>query len=62
VQLKGGAGDTSIVVTHDVELARTVADRLAILMDGRFAVVGRPNEVMASGDPAVQAFLAGDAR
>jgi phospholipid/cholesterol/gamma-HCH transport system ATP-binding protein len=62
VQLKGGAGDTSIVVTHDVELARTVADRLAILMDGRFAVVGRPSEVMTSGDPAVQAFLAGDAR
>jgi len=62
VQLKAGAGDTSIVVTHDVELARTVADRLAILVDGRFAIVGRPNEVMASGDPAVQAFLAGEAR
>lgn len=62
VQLKGGVGDTSIVVTHDVELARTVADRLAILMDGRFAVVGRPTEVMTSGDPAVQAFLAGEAR
>ena len=62
VQLKAGAGDTSIVVTHDVELARTVADRLAILLDGRFAVVGRPNEVMTSGDPAVQAFLAGEAR
>jgi phospholipid/cholesterol/gamma-HCH transport system ATP-binding protein len=62
VKLKGGAGDTSIVVTHDVELARTVADRLAILMDGRFAVVGRPGDVMTSGDPAVQAFLAGEAR
>src|SRR5690349_6032717 len=62
LQLKSGVGDTSIVVTHDVELARTVADRLAILMDGRFAVVGRVDEVMASGEPAVQAFLAGDAR
>jgi phospholipid/cholesterol/gamma-HCH transport system ATP-binding protein len=62
LQLKDGVGDTSIVVTHDVELARTVADRLAILMDGRFAVVGRPDEVMTSGEPAVQAFLAGEAR
>jgi phospholipid/cholesterol/gamma-HCH transport system ATP-binding protein len=60
--LKAGAGDTSIVVTHDVELARTVADRLAILMDGRFAVIGRPDEIMASGQPAVQAFLSGEAR
>ncbi len=62
LQLKGGGGDTSIVVTHDVELARTVADRLAILMEGRFVVVGRPDEVMSSGEPAVQAFLAGEAR
>ena len=62
LQLKDGVGDTSIVVTHDVELARTVADRLAILMDGRFAVVGRPDDVMRSGEPAVQAFLAGEAR
>src|SRR5438094_9476416 len=36
LELKRGPCDTSIVVTHDVELARTVADRLAILMDGRF--------------------------
>ena len=62
LQLKGGGGDTSIVVTHDVELARTVADRLAILMEGRFVVAGRPDEVMSSGEPAVQAFLAGEAR
>jgi phospholipid/cholesterol/gamma-HCH transport system ATP-binding protein len=62
LQLKGGGGDTSIVVTHDVELARTVADRLAILMEGRFAVVGRPDEGMSSGEPVVQAFLAGEAR
>src|SRR2546427_338021 len=62
VELKRGPCDTSIVVTHDVELARTVADRLAILMDGRFAAVGRADEVMTSGEPAVQAFLAGEAR
>jgi phospholipid/cholesterol/gamma-HCH transport system ATP-binding protein len=62
VKLKGGVCDTSIVVTHDIELARTVADRVAILMDGRFAVIGPVDEVMNSGDPAVQAFLAGEAR
>jgi phospholipid/cholesterol/gamma-HCH transport system ATP-binding protein len=62
LKLKGGVCDTSIVVTHDVELARTVADRVAILMDGRFAILGSVDDVMNSGDPAVQAFLAGEVR
>jgi len=51
-----------ILTTHYLEEAEGLADRLAILMDGRFAVVGRPDEVMTSGEPAVQAFLAGEAR
>jgi phospholipid/cholesterol/gamma-HCH transport system ATP-binding protein len=62
VELGGGVCDTAIVVTHDLELARTVADRLAILIDGRFATLGPRDAVLASDDPAVQAFLAGEAR
>jgi len=62
VRLKDGVCDTSVVVTHDIELARTVADRVAILIDGRFAVLGPVDEVMNSSDPVVQAFLAGEAR
>ena len=61
-KLKDGVCDTCVVVTHDIELARTVADRVAILMDGRFAVLGPVDEVMNSSDPVVQAFLAGEAR
>jgi len=62
VQLRGGVCDTAVVVTHDLELTRTVADRVAILIDGRFAALGPRDEVLASGDPAVQAFLGGEAR
>ena len=62
LRLKDGVCDTSVVVTHDIELARTVADRVAILIDGRFAVLGPVGEVMNSSDPVVQAFLAGEAR
>jgi phospholipid/cholesterol/gamma-HCH transport system ATP-binding protein len=62
VKLKDGVCDTSVVVTHDIELARTVADRVAILIEGRFAVLGPVDEVMSSSDPIVQAFLAGEAR
>ena len=54
--------DTAIVLTHDLELAKTVADRVAVLIEGRFATVGRLDDVLGSRDPAVQAFLSGEAR
>ncbi len=62
VRLRGGVCDTAVVVTHDLELTRTVADRVAILIDGRFAALGLRDAVLASDEPAVQAFLAGEAR
>jgi phospholipid/cholesterol/gamma-HCH transport system ATP-binding protein len=62
VQLRGGVCDTAVVVTHDLELAKTVADRIAILIDGRFAALGPREAVLASDEPAVQAFLAGEAK
>jgi phospholipid/cholesterol/gamma-HCH transport system ATP-binding protein len=61
-RVRTGVCDTSIVVTHDLELTRTVADRVAILIDGRFAAMGPRDAVLASDNPAVQAFLAGEAR
>jgi phospholipid/cholesterol/gamma-HCH transport system ATP-binding protein len=61
-QVQEGVCDTAIVVTHDLELTRTVADRAAILIDGQFAALGPRDAVLASADPAVQAFLAGEAR
>src|SRR5207245_1998592 len=61
-KLGTGVCDTAVVVTHDIELANTVADRVAILIDGRFAATGTPEQVRSSGDPAVQAFLTGEAR
>lgn len=62
VQLRAGVCDTSIVVTHDLELAKTVADRIAILIDGRFAALGAQETVLNEDNPAVQAFLAGEPR
>ena len=57
-----GVCDSSIVVTHDLELTKVVADRVAILIRGRFATVGALHEVLESRDQAVQAFLAGEAK
>jgi len=58
-QVHTGVCDTAVVVTHDLELTKTVADRVAILIDGRFAALGPLDTVLQSGDPVVQAFLAG---
>jgi phospholipid/cholesterol/gamma-HCH transport system ATP-binding protein len=59
LSLRGGVCDTAMVVTHDIELARTVADRVAILAQGTFAALGPADEVLSGRHPAVQAFLAG---
>jgi phospholipid/cholesterol/gamma-HCH transport system ATP-binding protein len=61
-ELGSGVCDTAIVVTHDLELAKTVADRVAVLIRGRFATIGRLDDVLGSRDPDVQAFLSGEAR
>jgi phospholipid/cholesterol/gamma-HCH transport system ATP-binding protein len=50
-------GLTSIVVTHDRELARAIADRVALLRNGKIVFTGTPRELDACRDEDVQAFL-----
>lgn len=50
---------TVVVVTHDLALARGVADRIALLDQGRFRFVGTLAEAEASTDPLLCAFLSG---
>jgi ABC-type sugar transport system ATPase subunit len=38
---------TAVYVTHDQEEAMTIADRIAVFMDGRVVQVGTPDEVFA---------------
>jgi phospholipid/cholesterol/gamma-HCH transport system ATP-binding protein len=47
---------TSIVVTHDIEGALLVCDRVALLEGGRLHFVGTPDEFRRSTVPIVQAF------
>ena len=61
-ELKKGVCDTSIVVTHDLEFADAVADRMAILYQGRFAEEGSPAEIHRSSNRVVRDFLAGELR
>ncbi|MDZ7374524.1 MAG: ABC transporter ATP-binding protein [candidate division KSB1 bacterium] len=50
---------TSIVVTHELESAFAVADRVAVMDGGRILFVGTVEEVKACSDPFVQDFLMG---
>ena len=52
-------GVTSIVVTHDLPLARRVGDRLGYLAGGRFAFIGDWAEAEEAGSTELQDFLAG---
>ena len=48
---------TSIVVSHDRDLAMTIADRVAIIMHGCIKIQGTPDEIRACRDPEVVDFL-----
>jgi len=52
-------GVTSVVVTHDIPLARTVGDRVAFLHAGRFRFLGDWSEAEESDDELFAGFLAG---
>jgi len=52
-------GATSVVVTHDLTLARRVGDRVAFLCGGRFRFIGTWAAADACDDPELTAFLAG---
>ena len=50
---------TSITVTHDMRSAYHIADRIAMLHEGRIHAVGTPAEVQASTDPIMRQFIEG---
>ena len=52
---------TSIVITHDVVSAYKVADRIAMLYNGRIIEIGTPDEIKNSENPVVQQFIHGRA-
>jgi len=53
---------TSLVVTHDRDLAFGVAERIAVINEGRLLTIGTPEEVKRCPEPLVQKFLQADFR
>jgi len=60
VHLAEALGVTNVMVTHDVRGAFRVADRLALLTDGKIVAQGNKDEFRASLNPKVKAFLERD--
>jgi len=55
-----GAGLTSLVVTHEVGFARSVADRVVFIDEGQVMEEGPPQAVLdAPRNPRTRAFLGG---
>ena len=52
---------TGIVVTHDMETATEVGDRILMLWNGRFIADGTPADVMKLGEAHVRRFVEGSA-
>jgi phospholipid/cholesterol/gamma-HCH transport system ATP-binding protein len=47
---------SSIIITHDLTCAKTTGDRVAMLLDGKFAKEGSFEEVFASDDERIKSF------
>ncbi len=52
-------GVTSVLVTHDMASAYCAADRIAMLDKGKIVQLGTPDEIKASKNPIVYAFING---
>lgn len=50
---------TSVVVTHDMVSAYAVADRIAMLYDGKIIGVGSPEEIKRTQNPIIKQFITG---
>lgn len=59
IELKARLGLTQIVVTHDMVSAYRIADRIAVLHEGKVAQYGTPREIQESTVPYVQQFVTG---
>lgn len=60
VALREKTHATSIVVTHDRDLAFGIADRMALMHEGRILCLGTPEDVRRQSDPLIQRFLTAD--
>ena len=60
IEMQKKLGATSVVVTHDIESAYHIADKIAMLYNGEILECGTPDEIRRSTDRVVQQFINGE--
>jgi len=48
---------TSVVVTHDMYSVKNIADRVAMMNEGKIHFSGTPSELLSSKDPIIKEFI-----
>ena len=61
VQMRKKLRVTSIAITHDMVSAYKIADRIAMLYEGKIIEVGTPQQIRESSNAVVQQFIQGKA-
>jgi len=56
-QLQGNLKKTILFVTHDLQEALYLGNRIGLMKEGRLTVIGTPEELRSSTDPEVKAFF-----
>ncbi|WP_169568742.1 ABC transporter ATP-binding protein [Sneathiella limimaris] len=53
-------GATTLTISHDMESAQKIADRIALIYKGEVVWIGPANEIETCGNPYVDQFVRGD--
>jgi len=59
LDLQQSLGVTSVVITHDLDAAYMIADRIAVLYKGRFIAIGNQDAIAADPHPVLRQLLTG---
>ncbi len=61
IEMRQRLSVTSVAITHDMNSAYKIADRIAMLYEGRIIEVGTPDEIKNTGNEIIRQFITGSA-
>jgi phospholipid/cholesterol/gamma-HCH transport system ATP-binding protein len=61
IDLRKKLGVTSVAITHDMQSAYKISDRIAMLYKGEIQEIGTPDQIRNTANPIVRQFITGSA-